>query len=114
MEQANLTAQRGDTEEYTLYFKDSDGMVIDITGWVVFFTVKENLDDTDANAKISKTITDHTDPINGETVLKLTPTDTNLVGNYLYDIQIKKANGDIKTILQGTIDFGKDITQRTS
>ena len=45
MERMNLSIVRGDSKQYTLYFKDSDGVVIDITGWTVFFTVKEKIDD---------------------------------------------------------------------
>ena len=113
MEQKNLIVKRGDTKKYTLYFKDDDGAV-NITGWIVFFTVKEKVDDTDNNAKIKKTIITHVDVTQGKSQIELSPTDTDLVGNYLYDIQIKKATNEINTILEGTIVFTKDITQRTS
>lgn len=112
MEQTQLEIKRGDTQNYTLYFKDENGAVIDITGWIVFFTVKENIDDTDDNAKIKKTITAHSDAVNGETTIALSSVDTNLVGNYLFDIQIKKSTGEIKTILEGNVVFQKDVTQR--
>ena len=112
IKQFDLSFKRGDTENRTLYFTDQYGAAEDITGWTVFFTVKEKVDDPDAQAKISKTITDHIDPKNGETVIDCSPTDTNLIGNFVYDIQIKKANGEIKTILEGSIVFSKDITQR--
>jgi len=114
IEQVSLSIKRGDTKRYTVYFRDEAGSLVDITGWTVFFTVKENITDTDPNAKISKTITDHSDPTNGESTIELTSVDTNLDGNYLFDIQIKRASGDINTILEGMIVFTKDVTQRTS
>jgi len=114
MEQVHLEVKRGDTKRYTLYFKDKDGAKVNITDWTVFFTVKEKIDDSDNDAEIKKTITSHTDAVNGKTTVELTSEDTDLNGNFLYDIQIKRASGDINTILEGTIVFSKDITQRTS
>jgi hypothetical protein len=115
MEQANLEIKRGDSKSWTLYFRDEDGVNIDITGWTIFFTAKENVDDIDDNAKIKKTITSHTSPTLGETKIELTPDDTNLViKSYVYDIQIKKSTGEIQTIIEGNVVVTKDITQRTS
>ena len=115
MQQVNLEIKRGDSKSYTLTFKDDDGALIDITDWTIFFTAKETVTDTDANAKISKDITSHTDPTNGETQIQLNSTDTNLTpGNYIYDIQIKKDTGEINTIVEGTLTITKDVTQRTS
>ena len=34
-------------------------------------------------------------------------------GNYYYDIQAKKANGDIKTIVIGSVNVIADATRRT-
>ena len=115
MQQVNLEIKRGDSKSYTLTFKDDDGALIDITDWTIFFTAKETVTDTDANAKISKDITSHTDPTNGETQIQLSPADTALTpGNYVYDIQIKKNTGEINTIVEGTLTITKDVTQRTS
>ena len=113
--QTNLTIKRGDSKTYTLKFADEDNSPIDITGWTVFFTMKANIDDVDNDAKIKKDITTHTDPTNGETEISLSATDTAQdIGSYVFDIQIKKSTGEIKTILEGIINVGKDVTQRTS
>jgi len=114
MNQITLEVKRGDSKTYTLTFKDEDGNLIDITGYTVFFTVKEKIDDNDDHAKIKKTITSHTDPTNGETQIQLSSSDTNLIGNYLFDIQIKNTTNEIITIMEGLITFTKDVTQRTS
>ena len=109
----NLYLTRGDDKYYILTFTDSNGDPIDITGWIIFFTVKRDLDDTDDEALIKKDITSHTDPTNGQTRIHLTNDDTDLIGSYYYDIQVKKSDGTIITILEGAITFKKDITQRT-
>ena len=112
--QTNLFIKRGDCKNYTLYFEDDDGDRINITGWVLFFTVKTNIDDPDSAAKISKTITIHTDPINGESQIALSSIDTVDVVNYCYDIQYKTLTGSIKTIVEGYVTISKDVTQRIS
>lgn len=108
-----LEIKRGDSKSYTLYFKDENNVAIDITGYTVFFTVKLELDDSDDDAVIQKTITVHSSPTEGVTVIELSPTDTNLTGNYIFDIQIKNVSAEIQTIMEGNISFSKDVTQRT-
>lgn len=115
IEQVTLNIKRGDTKVYTITVTDDEGNLEDITGWTVFFTVKENIDDTDANAKISKTETTHSDPTNGESQITLTSTDTTLdPQSYVFDIQVKTDTSEIHTILEGILNISKDVTQRTS
>lgn len=112
---ANMEVKKGDTKPLTLYFTNENKTAIAITGWTIFFTVKKEIDDIDDDAVIKKTITNHTDPENGKSELKLSSSDTNIdSGNYLYDIQIKNTLGEIRTILEGIFTVTKDITQRTS
>ena len=104
---------RGDSREYLITFTDADSAVIDITGWTVYFTVKLSYMDADADAKITKDITTHYDPTNGQTKITLLTTDTDIdPANYYYDIQAKKAAGDIFTVMAGRIEILSDITRR--
>lgn len=112
MIQTNLEIKRGDTKTYTLTFTNNDNILINLTGYTVFFTVKENINDVDSLAKISKTITTHSAPTIGVTELVLSATENNLVGHYLYDIQVKDPLGEIETVQEGIITFTKDITIR--
>ena len=110
-----LQVYRGDNKTYDLTFTDSNNTAIDITGYTVFFTVKKNKTDTDANAKISKTITSHTNPTTGQTQISLTSTDTDItVRKYYYDIQIKDVSDRITTVVSDTFEIKQDITIRTS
>jgi len=111
----NLEAERGDSLKRLINFTDKDDDPLDITGWTIYFTIKEKEDDSDENAKITKTITDHIDAENGETKVEVTAAELDeLVGKHYYDYQYKKADGTIKTIIKGTYTFGKDITRRVS
>jgi hypothetical protein len=110
----NLEIIRGDSKSYLLEFTDGAGLAKDITGWVVFFTVTDNLEAVDdSHAQIVKTVTVHTDPTHGKTTINLLSTDTNLVGDYYYDIQVKY-DGKVETIVSGVITFNVDATKRSS
>ena len=115
VEQVCLSIKRGDDWSRTLYFQDEDGAAIDITGWTLFFTAKTNADDLDAAAIIAKTITVFTNPTAGEAGVCLSSTDTNqVIGSYLWDLQIKTNLGQITTVAEGILTITKDITIRTS
>jgi hypothetical protein len=109
----NFSIIRGDDKFYILTFTDDDtGDPIDITGWTVKFTVKEDLDDTDANAIIKKEVTSHFDAANGKTKVQLTHDDTDqAIRNYYYDIQVKTAADEVFTIMAGLLVVKQDITQ---
>ena len=104
---------RGDSLPLNFEFRDTDGVIVDITGWTIFFTLKKNRSDTDVEAVISKTITNLTNPTNGETTVVISAEETNsLLGNYSYDCQLKTVDGLIYTIISGTITFLEDVTRR--
>lgn len=118
MERIDLSMVRGDTLETTLTFTDADDNVIDITDWTIFFTVKKEeylTDDDDSEAEISKseTITDGT---SGQYTLTIDPEDTEEVdpGLYVYDIQIKKDDGSIQTVVIGNFEIIQDVTKETT
>jgi hypothetical protein len=111
----NYSKFRGDNVTLQLTFKDGNGVAINITGYTVFFTLKRNKYDTDAQASLTKTITTHTNPSQGITTLSLTNTDTaSLNGSYYYDISYKTGAGVHKLVDNGVFTFKEDITQRTS
>lgn len=111
----NFEISRGDTWRKEIIFYSETGRV-NITDWKLFFTVKEKITDVDASAKISKTVIVHTDPGQGETLIFLTSTDTDIaIGNYIYDIQIvTPALADVRTILSGNFSILSDVTKRTA
>lgn len=113
-----ITVIRGDDDTIGVTFTDSTGTVIDITGYTVFFTVKNTVDLDRINddcALIQKTVTSHPDPTNGETTISLTKTDTDLAeGTYSYDLQVKNIAGSISTVVPGDFIVITDVTRRTT
>lgn len=110
--QVNFEWRKGTTQTIPLTFYDKDGIAQDITGASVYFTMKEKITDTDANAKIKKIVTTHTNPVGGETEISLTPTDTNqTVGNYVYDVFLKLATSEVYFVFDGSIAIKQNVLQ---
>ena len=110
-----LDIMRGDDKWYLLTFTDADDVAIDITDWTIFMTVKAKMTDTDANAKITSTVTSHYDPTAGQTRIHITDVQSTIdAASYYYDIQVKKSDGDIVTVMYGDFVVRQDVTLRTS
>lgn len=108
----NLEVVQRDTKTYRLNFTENN-VAVDITGWVIYFTVKENFSDTDANAKISKNVVaSGADALNGIVRVTLLTTDTNVAfGKYYYDLKVKQTLTDLQTMLTGIFQVNKTVLQ---
>jgi len=106
----DLEIVKNTTKIYELIFT-KDGVYQDITDWKVYFTVKLEAKDSDANAKISKTITSHDDPTNGKTLIELEPDDTVDLddGNYYYSIDFKDSSDQEGVLFTGRFRILKPI-----
>ena len=107
----NLEVFRKTTKIYELNFTQ-DGNSKDITGWTIYFTVKEKKLDTDNNAKIKYDITTPQDATNGKTLIELTQSDTDRTGNYYYSIDYKDNEGNVGVLFYGRILFLEKVAQR--
>ena len=109
---------RGDNKSFTLHFTDANGDPIDITGWKIYFTMKRTLIQSDAEADLKQDTTEHDDPENGLTSIHLSNGQTDLLEagelptEYFYDIQVKKTDGSILTVVSGVIKVLSDVTRR--
>jgi len=88
---------------------------MDLTGATVFFTAKPTTgDDADSTAVIEVEVTDHTDPVNGVTVIGLSAANMDVPpGKYYYDIQIKKG-AEVVSIPTRRLEIIADTTRRTA
>ena len=108
MSYKKLEIFRKSSKAYELRFK-KDGIVVDLTGWTIYFTVKEKVSDSDINANIKKTITSHLDAVNGKSLIELTPTDTDILGNRYFSFDYKTDDGDEGVLFWGRIKFKDNI-----
>jgi len=108
---------KGDTFSKTLTI-NTNGSVQDITNWTVYFTIKNNKDDTDANAVYQQIIGpgSHTIPASGQTTLTIAAGSSSTFQEkvYFYDIQTKNTANEIKTPTRGKFTVSWDITDTTS
>ena len=109
---------RGDNKSFTLSFTDAVGDPIDITGWKIYFTMKKSLTQSDAEADLKEDTEEHDDPENGLTSIHLSNGQTDTLGSselptdYFYDIQVKKTDGSVLTVISGIIKVLADVTRR--
>lgn len=67
---------------------------------------------TDADAIMKKTITSHTDPTHGKTLLILSASDTNIEpGDYIHDCVVKSATGSILKTNTCVFTVEKPVTE---
>ena len=108
---------RGDTKAFDLSFKDSAGLPIDITNHELWFTMKGNVTDLDADAAFQKKIvfTDSPESQQGIGTLTLTSEETGSIdpGTYFFDIQkvIPNTPPVVATLMSGKISVLPDITR---
>lgn len=89
---------------------------VDLGGATVYLTVKPDFDSdqADSSAVISKDVTSHTDPSAGQTLIALTPDDTNIAaGKYVFDIKLKKSSGETSVVSIGQCTVEDVVTLRS-
>jgi len=104
-----LTIQRGMTKAYEVQII-KDGTAEDITGWTITFIVKNKLGDADASAVIEKIVTDHSDPLNGKSLIRLEATDTDITAkSYYYSLKFTDVEDPVNkgVIIWGRINIEK-------
>lgn len=105
------------TTQVSYYVFEDNGISVDITGWTVYFTVKERMSSPDSAAIISKTISTHPDGEKGIAEIALTSSDTNIEpGSYYYDIKFKdnETPANIIDVMTGRLLIERINTQRES
>lgn len=103
--------EKGTTFAFYIYVKE-DGLTINITGYTVYFTAKEFIGDSDANAKIDKKITTHVEPLNGKSEIALSSSDTDITaGSYYYAIDIKDTAGNVIPVVRGRVKITEPVRQ---
>lgn len=97
----------------TVKYQDT-GLPFDITGYTMYFTIKNVSDNVnnDDSALFTKNWTTHSNPTNGQTLLTATPAQMNIPeGIYKYDIQGKSASNEVMLISYGNIIIEDIVTE---
>lgn len=110
--EADLKYVRGDTKPFQISLTDSLGAAVDVTGYTALWTInaRKNPDDI-VNQVLSLSGSIVNPASGGRFEFAPTANDTDLVGDYYYDIQITDDVGKKETVLKGMITFVQDITK---
>ena len=108
----NLKLYEGNTDSMTVTIGDGNE---DITDYIVYFTVKADINDADADAVINRDVTIHSDPIHGITIIPIYPEDTKgqPPGDYPYDIRYDDGTLPLGTNIFTVVSGKIKITQAT-
>lgn len=95
---------QGDDKLFELTFK-RNGVVQDLTGWKIFFTIKRSKTDACKDAVLHKEIIEHVDPTRGKTQISLSSQETAIVvsGIYIYTVRAEDMLGRKMTVLTGQL-----------
>lgn len=112
----SINVFRGDSKTIEKTLTDSDGVVVDLTGAELKFSVKKDRFLADTDALISKSSPSSgitiVDAAAGEFKVEVDAADTDLEArDYEYDIQIKETGGKVTTIFTGIFTIEQDVTK---
>ena len=116
----NDTVVQGDTQPYTMYFKDADENPLDVSTWEFFHTIKTAIADTDANAVSTSDPSDFTVSNGNGTNDKVTwsvakeTTAAMVVATYFQDLQVIRSGGVLRTYGKGQFVVEDQVTIRTA
>lgn len=110
----NLTLYAGNDKTYVIYVKDRDLNEVDVTGATGVFTMKEAKGDT--SAVVTKSTANAGEGEigagnHGEIYFYLEPDDTKDldIRQYVFDMKVILANGNVYTVLEGTINLTQPV-----
>lgn len=117
----NITINRGDTNTFQVTAIRAN-QVVNLTGAKMWFTVKEHIWDQDDDAVLALNSVDDASqivsslPTSGQFQIQLTPADTDTLDRYayLYDVQVKEADGTVTTVQKGKLYLNKDVTRNAT
>jgi len=93
-----ITIIKGNDKAIVFTLKTAAGAAYVLTGHALYGTVKQNYEDTDAQAKISDTLT-LTTPASGIATWTIEDTDTTyMLGNYFMDVKLVLSTGGVYTV----------------
>jgi len=109
-----MTITKGDTYNFSVTVKSSAGVIFDLTGYTMVFTVKDSITLPDSEANISSTAV-ISDPTTGKGEFILLPSDTTIdVKDYFYDVQISDGANNVYTVIKkDVLSITDEITIET-
>lgn len=111
----NLTVYQGSDYRRAMELRDNLDTLMDLTGYVFRGQVRQKYADSNATFSFTFTLRDQTSE-EGMVDMLLAATDTALVSiskitDYIYDIEMVTADGDVKRIMEGNLKLHPEVTR---
>ncbi len=112
----DLELIRGDSQIFTITVRDSNGVVVNLTGAYLWFRAKRKMSDVDEDAVITKTTGAGivvTNAAGGIATISISTANTDglMPGSYRYDVQVKDAANEVNTVLRGRLRVLADVNR---
>jgi hypothetical protein len=104
----DLAIYKGDFVELYVTVKDSNGVAINLTGYVPKAQIKTDYDAVSATGEFTCTLTGVTGQV--KIYLSSTASATLPVGSYIWDFQLKRPDNDVRTYLTGDVTVYPEVT----
>ncbi len=104
-----LTRKRGDTKSIGMTLKDSDGAVIDVTGYTFSLSVNSDEEPLNTANELFTSVGTIVDGPNGKISFPVSVSDADNVGEFFYDAQLIDTATEKLTFLRGSFLMTQDI-----
>ena len=105
---SNLIVDQGSNFTSTITVTDSDGDIVNLTGYTYAGKIKKNYSSATAVSFVTPT----TPGSNGQIEIRLTDTQTKLLesGRYVYDVEIYSSGGVTTRVVEGQLEVTAGVT----
>jgi glycine cleavage system H lipoate-binding protein len=105
----NFSYYKGDTNEFVIRPKNSDGSAFDLTGYTAEYFIATSRGDNPTYSVEAQAVVNASTDIVTCTILPGVGSTLN-AGTYVYDVQVTKDISTIYTLLTGTITVTEQVT----
>lgn len=104
-----LTRKRGDTKSIGMTLKDSDGAVINVTGYTFSLSVNSDEEPLNTDNELFTSVGVLVDAVNGKISFPVGSSEADNVGEFYYDAQLIDTATEKLTFLRGAFLMTQDI-----
>lgn len=110
----NIDLYKSNNRRLRCYVRDGDLNIIDLTGAVAVFTVKESKNSTTTSLQKSTSVSGEGQigsADEGECFFFIVPSDTSglSVGQYVYDVKVTLSSGKVYTVVEGVLNLLQSV-----
>ncbi len=110
-----FTIEQGATFLTEIQYKDSNGVAVNLTGYIIRMQARKHKRSNTALIDVSTATSGVTitDAASGTFEVKLTPAETAALngGVLYYDLELVDTSGDVTRLIQGNINVSEEVTR---